>query len=860
MSMIKNHHRFRLWEAGMVFKVLYLLLGLLSFNSLVANRGFLSGYSMVLAVMGGIYFVYRLLHYGAYIRAKGLALLALFLVSYAAASLANLRYGISENIQSMIWMVMQFFLLYAYDTRLSRKQIRRECSVLGGIVVAYTFLCALAGLVCLVLNYSQVIKLNGATVITGYTWHRLWGFYSDPNYGAVLSAISLMIGLFFAFGAKKPGAWCFAIVNALVQLAYITFSDSRTGLICLLVSVFWMSAVLLIRVNPIAKIRRIPRAPLAIAMAVVITVLTFGATRAILWGGNQYLSAVTDPESPLFFWMVEDKQEGYEEEILEHPNEKVEIEDITVGRGEDSELGEDISNRRFAIWKSALEIVATRPILGVSFRHILPYAREFLPQTYIVNNDYNDFASMHNLYIDVIVSQGIVGILIFLSFVIFVVVSVLRRIFKDKGEGYFLPAMVLCIVVPIVVSAFFYSEILFINTGGSVIFWCAMGYLMNLLDKAPEPTEDRVGILTFHNARRHGSNLQALALQRKLTAMGIDNTLIDYEPKYIEDRFGLVVAELWNQSEPTVKGRLGFFRATGAQLLPRAIREARFRLFGDRYYRLTTRVYYDKTSLAQGMAREKCPTVLFGGDRIWDSRICRGLDGTFFGIDFPENTRKAAYAPVIGTDVPREQQAQMAQFLSSLDHISVREASAEKLLQSMVSTPVEVVCDPTVLLEKEAWEKLCKPINVRGDYICVYARETNEALNAFTARLAKQTGLPIVHFGLKNRFGCKAYCRFTADPLEFIGYIKNARYVVTDSYHCTVFSVLFEKQFLCFPDSTGHCHCTQLLKQLRLQHCLADGQAQPEALFAPTDFTEAHATLAVQRASAEEYLKKVAKL
>ena len=65
MSMIKNHHRFRLWEAGIVFKILYLLLGLLSFNSLVANRGFLSGYSMVLAVMGGIYFVYRLLHYGA---------------------------------------------------------------------------------------------------------------------------------------------------------------------------------------------------------------------------------------------------------------------------------------------------------------------------------------------------------------------------------------------------------------------------------------------------------------------------------------------------------------------------------------------------------------------------------------------------------------------------------------------------------------------------------------------------------------------------------------------------------------------------------------------------------------------------
>lgn len=858
MSMIKNHHRFRLWEAGMVFKILYLLLGLLSFNSLVANRSILSGYSLALAVMGGIYFVYRLLHYGAYIRTKGLGLLVLFLVSYAAAALGSIKYGISENLQSMVWMVMQFFLLYAYDSRLSRKQIRRECTVLGAIVVAYTFLCALAGFVCLVLNFSHIQEVNGAQTILGYTWHRLWGFYSDPNYGAVLSVISLMIGLFFAFSSKKRGVRCFAVVNTLVQLAYVTFSDSRTGLICLLVSVFWMSAVLLIRVNPIAKIRRIPRTPLAIAMALVITVLAFGATRAILWGGNQYLSAVTDPESPLFFWMDDEKRESYEEALRDLQRNKVVIEDITVGRDEDSELGEDISNRRFAIWKSALEVMATRPILGVSFRHILPYAREFLPQTYIVNNDYNDFASMHNLYIDVIVSQGIVGILIFLSFVIFVVVSVLRRIFKDKGEGYFLPAMVLCIVVPIVVSAFFYSEILFINTGGSVIFWCAMGYLMNLLDKAPEPTEDRVGILTFHNARNYGANLQALALQRKLTAMGIDNTIIDYEPKYIEDSFGLVVVDLWKKAERSVKGRLKFFLSTALHLLPRAVKEARFRLFGDRYYRLTTRVYYDKTALAQGMAREKCPTVLFGSDQIWNSRLSHGLDGSFFGIGFPEGTRKASYAASIGpARLEEDQQPLMAQYLSSLDHISVREAAAAKLLQRMVDTPVEVVCDPTVLLEKEAWEKLCKPINVRGDYIFVYALELNDRLIAMASRLAKEKDLPIVFFDLKNRYGCKVYSRYTADPLEFISYLKNARYVVTNSFHGTVFSVLFEKQFLCVPNLSNPGRAEHLLQELSLTHRLADDPAQLQRMDEAIDYGPVREKLRAQREQGEAYLKKV---
>ena len=858
MSMIKNHHRFRLWEAGMVFKVLYLLLGLLSFNSLTANRSLLSVYSVFLTCFGGLYFVYRLLHYGAYIRTKGLGLLVLFLVSYAAAAFASSQYGLTENVQSMIWMVMQFFLLYAYDSRLSREQICKECAVLGGLVVAYTFLFSLLGLGCLVLNYSNVTVVNGVRTTMGYIWHRLWGFYSDPNYGAVLATVSMMLGIFFACGSKKTAVWIFGAVNTLVQLAYVTFSDSRTGLICLLISIFWMSAVLLIRVDPIARIRRIPRAPLAIALALVITVLSFGATRGILWGGNQYLSAVTDPQSPLFFWMDEQKREGYEEEIEEHPGEQVQIEDITVGRGEDSELSEDISNRRFAIWKSALQIVATRPILGVSFRNILPYAKDVLPETYIVNNDHNDFASMHNLYVDVLVSQGALGVLIFVSFVVFVIVSVLRRIFKDKGEGYFLPAMALCVVVPIVVSAFFYSEILFINTGGSVIFWCAMGYLMNLLDKAPEPKDERVGILTFHNARNYGANLQALALQRKLTVMGIDNVIIDYEPKYIEDSFGLVVVDLWRKAERTVKGRLKFFLSTALHLPWRMVREANFRLFGDRHYRLTTRVYYRRQVLAPLMPLEKCHTVLFGSDQIWNSRLSHGLDSNFFGKDFPEDTVKASYAASIGpAQLEEGQQPLMEQYLTCLDHISVREASAARLLQTMTEKPITTVCDPTLLLETEEWEKLCKPINVRGNYICVYVLEINERLISLVNALANKEGLPVVFFDLKNRYGCKAYSRYTADPLEFISYLKNAKYVVTNSFHGTVFSIIFRKQFLCITNHSNPGRAEQLLKDLRLEDRLVHDAADLAVADLPVDYSYAREFIAAERAKAEEYLKKV---
>ena len=89
-----------------------------------------------------------------------------------------------------------------------------------------------AGTVMLFADYYSYTEVNGVVVILGFLWNRLWGVYSDPNYGAVFSAITIIMSLYFYKDAKKPLKALY-IINIILQICYIAFSDSRTGMVSL---------------------------------------------------------------------------------------------------------------------------------------------------------------------------------------------------------------------------------------------------------------------------------------------------------------------------------------------------------------------------------------------------------------------------------------------------------------------------------------------------------------------------------------------------------------------------------------------------------------------------------------------------
>ena len=140
--------------------------------------------------------------------------------------------------------------------------------------------------------------------------------------------------------------------------------------------------------------------------------------------------------------------------------------------------------------------------------------------------------------------------------------------------------------------------------------------------------------------------------------------------------------------------------------------------------------------------------------------------------------------------------------MKNLDYIGVREKSAKKTLEELGAQDVKLNVDPTLLVKEEVWHKLAKNIDKKIKYILVYTLEINDELIKIVKNVSEKKNLQVICLDLKNRYGKRGMTRYTADPREFLGYVKNAEYVITNSFHGTVFSIIFEKRFLSIPHKT----------------------------------------------------------
>lgn len=445
------------------FKVLYFLLVLLSFNSLTALTRGLSLASYAVAALGAVVLLCRLIRYKHYIKARGILWLVLFCGSYCISALLTRSFGLTENIQAMVWIVIQFFILYTYDNDAPIETDKKDIQVIGWVFLVYTFAMSVAAVVMLFSDYSNYREVGDTSVISGFLWNRLWGLYSDPNYGAVFSTISMVLSAMFFKRANK-GVKAFLIVNVLFEIMYITFSDSRTGMVAMLITVMAAAYLFGLRWKKIAQKTTVVRGVISVALAIALALVSVGALQVVRVSGNavktlQYQHQQQNPDTP-----------------------KDDLNDSMIGRT-DSDINGDVSNRRFAIWQSGLEIFKTSPLFGITFRNYVPYAEQNLPNTYIVNNDFGKFPSMHNSFIDVLVSQGILGFFLLICFIASMLTAVFRYFFKAKGEEYCYNTFLLLCFLPVLVSMMFYSETFYMNTGGAFLFWSFLGFLMHSLNR-----------------------------------------------------------------------------------------------------------------------------------------------------------------------------------------------------------------------------------------------------------------------------------------------------------------------------------------------------------------------------------------
>lgn len=197
------------------------------------------------------------------------------------------------------------------------------------------------------------------------------------------------------------------------------------------------------------------------------------------------------------------------------------------------------------------------------------------------------------------------------------------------------------------------------------------------------------------------------------------------------------------------------------------------------------------------------PLVLLGSDQLWHPM---NLKMDFFTLSFvPEGVTRAAYAASFGVSViPSRIRNNYKAYLEKFDYISCREKSGAKIVKDLTGKTVPVVCDPAVLMTAEEWNPmLSDKVKPEGKYIFCYFLGNNPQQREYVKELkallnCKIVALPHLVEYVDSDEGYADMIPYNVGPSEFMYLIKNAEFVCTDSFHASVFSLQFHKQFLVF--------------------------------------------------------------
>ncbi len=297
-----------------------------------------------------------------------------------------------------------------------------------------------------------------------------------------------------------------------------------------------------------------------------------------------------------------------------------------------------------------------------------------------------------------------------------------------------------------------------------------------------------VKVITRHTPSNYGSLLQSLATQEVIASLGHDVEIIDYR-RDDERGYGAVKTSL--RSKPQFMANPLKRLAYVSLMYPETkIAEMKFDKMRRQYLRLT-----DRCSSPEDLSKLSADVFLTGSDQVWGPMMNGEPDEAYF-LNFVRQGKKGAYAASFGrTNFTPDTISRYSGLLRSYDAVAVREDSAVNLLESMGVGCAGQVLDPTLLLTSGKWSSYIRK-NIEGRYVLVYQLHNNPVLSSYAVRLARYMGLPLLRISPsfhQLRRGGKFV--FLPDMGEFLSYIKNCTFFVTDSFHGTAFALNFHRPF-----------------------------------------------------------------
>ncbi len=372
----------------------------------------------------------------------------------------------------------------------------------------------------------------------------------------------------------------------------------------------------------------------------------------------------------------------------------------------------------------------------------------------------------------------------------------------------------------------------------------------------------KIGIISVNNAHNFGTVMQALGLKSYLETLGHTVKIINYRNPNIEKSYRPGRILPGNTSKSKRKYFIKWLNEfTKKPYMP--LRRKRFEDFFSEYFNLT-----DEYSSVKQLRNAKLPfdVIFVGSDQIWNSTITKGLDPAFFGDFAPKNTIIASYGASIGNStVPEREIPVFSEFFKKMDYISVREENAKTVFGPLTDKPISVVCDPTFLPDREYFKSFMNKKSPYGNkkYIYVHVHHySSKAVELVEAakKLSEKTGLPVVHNIQTAKFKNELGNTKGAGPIETLNAIAHSEYVVTQSFHLSVFSLLFEKNFITLKRDRNNDRLENLFQKLDItEHFVSPDEPLPDFKDIPINFKDVHKKMEAMRPDSEAFIDSVLK-
>ena len=372
----------------------------------------------------------------------------------------------------------------------------------------------------------------------------------------------------------------------------------------------------------------------------------------------------------------------------------------------------------------------------------------------------------------------------------------------------------------------------------------------------------KIGIITILKVGNYGAELQAYATQAVLNRLGYDAEIIDYlfykNPDFRPEK----------NSKPSFKHPL---KVTLKEFLYPIISKFRIGLSNAKSKERNSRFeqfHRDNTSTSPTFRnyselKQNCPeydVYITGSDQVWNPGIYSSLEP--FLLSFaPKHARRIAYASSFGVNIlPQDTHNFYADRLKRYTAIGVREKDAIHMIKGLTGQDATWVLDPTLLLKKEQWLEVAKPITgfTRDKFILVYELTSCSYIMHLARRIAAKRNIRIIRI-------CKDAAPVEKDgdilniidagPAEFLWLFNNASVIITNSFHGTAFAINFNKEF--YTVVSSHKKNNSRQKSLLYMFHMSDRLIQegpPVSVFSVPDFTNVNQIMTQKRLESINFL------